>query len=84
MKEFAEAFYKAATEQPEVRQEHGKRLNQFLMSHDIDEWSTAFLDPSWTHEVIRLTEVRYFYIYTLALFSSFHPEIFLVSVETFG
>lgn len=27
------------------------------MSHDIDEWSTAFLDPSWTHEVIRLTEV---------------------------
>uniref|UniRef100_A0A0N5AKK0 alpha,alpha-trehalose-phosphate synthase (UDP-forming) n=1 Tax=Syphacia muris TaxID=451379 RepID=A0A0N5AKK0_9BILA len=55
---FAETFFKAATEQLEVRQEHGKRLNQFLMCHDIDEWSTAFLDPSWTHEVIRPTELK--------------------------
>lgn len=54
---FADCFYKAATESPEVRRGHGILLNQYLMSHDIDEWSTAFLDPSWTHEVIRLTEV---------------------------
>ncbi|KAK6033250.1 trehalose-6-phosphate synthase domain protein [Ostertagia ostertagi] len=55
---FAEVFYRAATEEGAVRQEHGGRLNQFLKSHDIDEWSTAFLDPSWTHEVIRPTEIR--------------------------
>ncbi|KAK6057056.1 trehalose-6-phosphate synthase domain protein [Cooperia oncophora] len=55
---FAEVFYRAATEENAVRQEHGGRLNQFLKSHDIDEWSSAFLDPSWTHEVIRPTEIR--------------------------
>ncbi|VDM97430.1 unnamed protein product [Thelazia callipaeda] len=55
---FADCFYKAATESLEERRGHGILLNQFLMSHDIDEWSTAFLDPSWTHEVIRLTEVK--------------------------
>ncbi|VDK71872.1 unnamed protein product [Litomosoides sigmodontis] len=55
---FADCFYKAATESLEVRHDHGILLNQYLMSHDIDEWSTAFLDPSWTHEVIRLTEVK--------------------------
>nr|CDQ00687.1 BMA-TPS-1, isoform d [Brugia malayi] len=55
---FADCFYKAATESLEVRRGHGILLNQYLMSHDIDEWSTAFLDPSWTHEVIRLTEVK--------------------------
>nr|AHY24645.1 synthase trehalose-6-phosphate [Anisakis simplex] len=58
VEEFADAFYKAATETLDVRQEHGKRLNQFLIVHDIDEWSTAFLDPSWTHEVIRPTELK--------------------------
>uniref|UniRef100_A0A915A460 alpha,alpha-trehalose-phosphate synthase (UDP-forming) n=1 Tax=Parascaris univalens TaxID=6257 RepID=A0A915A460_PARUN len=58
VEEFSDAFYKAATETQEVRLEHGKRLNQFLICHDIDEWSTAFLDPSWTHEVIRLTELK--------------------------
>ncbi|EPB78918.1 trehalose-6-phosphate synthase domain protein [Ancylostoma ceylanicum] len=55
---FAEVFYRAATEERAVRQEHGGRLNQFLKSHDIDEWSTAFLDPSWTHEVIRPCEIK--------------------------
>ncbi|KAK5976856.1 Alpha alpha-trehalose-phosphate synthase UDP-forming 1 [Trichostrongylus colubriformis] len=55
---FAEVFYRAATEEGTVRKEHGGRLNQFLKSHDIDEWSSAFLDPSWTHEVIRPTEIR--------------------------
>ncbi|MFH4978281.1 hypothetical protein AB6A40_004990 [Gnathostoma spinigerum] len=55
---FADIFYKAATDSKEVRKVHGERLNKYLMSHDIDEWSTAFLDPSWTHEVIRLTELK--------------------------
>uniref|UniRef100_A0A1I7WNV9 Glyco_transf_20 domain-containing protein n=1 Tax=Heterorhabditis bacteriophora TaxID=37862 RepID=A0A1I7WNV9_HETBA len=54
---FAEVFYRAAIEGCEVRKEHGGHLNQFLKSHDIDEWSSAFLDPSWTHEVIRPSEV---------------------------
>ncbi|KHN82701.1 Alpha,alpha-trehalose-phosphate synthase [UDP-forming] 1 [Toxocara canis] len=58
VEEFSDAFYKAATETLDVRQEHGKRLNQFLIVHDIDEWSTAFLDPSWTHEVIRPSELK--------------------------
>ncbi|VDK31045.1 unnamed protein product [Gongylonema pulchrum] len=55
---FADCFYKAATESLEERRDHGILLNQYLLSHDIDEWSTAFLDPSWTHEVIRLTELK--------------------------
>uniref|UniRef100_A0A8L8KQJ0 alpha,alpha-trehalose-phosphate synthase (UDP-forming) n=1 Tax=Heligmosomoides polygyrus TaxID=6339 RepID=A0A8L8KQJ0_HELPZ len=55
---FAEVFYRAATEEGAVRQEHGGSLNKFLKSHDIDEWSSAFLDPSWTHEVIRPSEIR--------------------------
>uniref|UniRef100_A0A0K0D2L9 alpha,alpha-trehalose-phosphate synthase (UDP-forming) n=1 Tax=Angiostrongylus cantonensis TaxID=6313 RepID=A0A0K0D2L9_ANGCA len=55
---FADVFYRAATEERAVRQEHGGRLNQFLKSHDIDEWSSAFLDPSWTHEVIRPSEIK--------------------------
>ncbi|CAJ0608737.1 unnamed protein product [Cylicocyclus nassatus] len=55
---FAEVFYRAATEERAVRQEHGGSLNKFLKSHDIDEWSTAFLDPSWTHEVIRPSEIK--------------------------
>ncbi|WKY16973.1 hypothetical protein Q1695_001522 [Nippostrongylus brasiliensis] len=55
---FAEVFYRAATEERAVRQEHGGYLNHYLKSHDIDEWSSAFLDPSWTHEVIRPSEIR--------------------------
>ncbi|ETN83455.1 trehalose-6-phosphate synthase domain protein [Necator americanus] len=55
---FAEVFYRAATEERALRQEHGGRLNQFLKSHDIDEWSSAFLDPGWTHEVIRPCEIK--------------------------
>ncbi|KAK0396416.1 hypothetical protein QR680_001709 [Steinernema hermaphroditum] len=54
---FSDTFYRAATETEDVRRDHGARLNAFLMSHDIDEWSSAFLDPSWTHDVIRPTEV---------------------------
>ena len=54
---FAAAYYEAATETKETRLEHGSRLNKFILAHDIEMWSTAFLDPSWTHEVIRATEV---------------------------
>ncbi|TMS36068.1 hypothetical protein L596_003330 [Steinernema carpocapsae] len=54
---FSDTFYRAATETEDVRRDHGARLNAFLMSHDIDEWSSAFLDPSWTHDVIRPVEI---------------------------
>ncbi|MFH4974615.1 hypothetical protein AB6A40_001324 [Gnathostoma spinigerum] len=55
---FADAFYAAAVESNEEREAHGKKLNEFIMSHDIEKWSAAFLDPSWTHQVIRPTEVK--------------------------
>ncbi|RCN43793.1 hypothetical protein ANCCAN_10182 [Ancylostoma caninum] len=45
-----EVFYRAATEERAVRQEHGVRSNQFLKCHDID--------ISWTHEVIRPCEIK--------------------------
>ena len=35
--------------------EHGKVLSEFLKANDIEKWSNAFLDPSWTHDVIRET-----------------------------
>ncbi|CAJ0575019.1 unnamed protein product, partial [Mesorhabditis spiculigera] len=65
VEEFAEAFYAAAMEEKEDKVANGSRLSNFLKSHDIDEWSTAFLDPSWTHEVIRLvpvTQLSDFYV----------------------
>ncbi|KAK0393542.1 hypothetical protein QR680_000265 [Steinernema hermaphroditum] len=55
---YADAFYTAAIESPEVRRKHGKRLHEFIMANDIERWSTAFLDPSWTHQVIRPVEVK--------------------------
>ncbi|CAB3400282.1 unnamed protein product [Caenorhabditis bovis] len=55
---FAEVFFKAATESYESRTEHGQKLNKFLVEHDIEQWSSAFLDPSWTHEVISKTEIK--------------------------
>ncbi|CAJ0922704.1 unnamed protein product, partial [Mesorhabditis belari] len=57
VEEFADAFYSAAMEEQDEKVANGSRLSNFLKSHDIDEWSTAFLDPSWTHEVIRMTTV---------------------------
>ncbi len=32
-------------------------MREFLITNDIERWSSAFLDPSWTHEVIKQTEV---------------------------
>ncbi|TMS33386.1 hypothetical protein L596_001134 [Steinernema carpocapsae] len=55
---YADAFYAAAIETPEVRARHGQRLHKFIMANDIERWSTAFLDPSWTHQVIRPVEVK--------------------------
>uniref|UniRef100_A0A8R1DI19 alpha,alpha-trehalose-phosphate synthase (UDP-forming) n=1 Tax=Caenorhabditis japonica TaxID=281687 RepID=A0A8R1DI19_CAEJA len=54
---YCDAFYAAALEPEDVRKEHGKRLHEFIMANDIERWSSAFLDPSWTHEVIRPTQV---------------------------
>ncbi|VDM42244.1 unnamed protein product [Toxocara canis] len=55
---YCDAFYKAATESDEVRSAHGARLNEFIMANDIEHWSAAFLDPSWTHQVIRPLDVK--------------------------
>ncbi|XGW08849.1 hypothetical protein V3C99_011288 [Haemonchus contortus] len=55
---YADTFYAAATEPVEVRAAHGKRLSEFILSNDIERWSAAFLDPSWTHQVIRPTQVN--------------------------
>ncbi|PAV76504.1 hypothetical protein WR25_08783 [Diploscapter pachys] len=58
IEKFTDTFYQAAIESKEERISHGAELNKFLKHHDIDEWSRAFLDPSWTHEVIRPCEIR--------------------------
>ncbi|KHJ84885.1 hypothetical protein OESDEN_15395, partial [Oesophagostomum dentatum] len=50
---YADVFYEAATESEESRKAHGKRMSEFVLAHDIERWSAAFLDPSWTHLVIR-------------------------------
>ncbi|KAF1764704.1 hypothetical protein GCK72_004654 [Caenorhabditis remanei] len=55
---YCDAFYEAALESEAVRAEHGKRLHEFIMANDIERWSSAFLDPSWTHEVIRPTQIE--------------------------
>ncbi|VDL82889.1 unnamed protein product [Nippostrongylus brasiliensis] len=55
---YADAFYAAAIEPVDVRAAHGKRLSDFILSNDIERWSAAFLDPSWTHQVIRPMQVQ--------------------------
>lgn len=55
--EYSDAFYQAATEDLESRHANGTRLHDFIMANDIERWSAAFLDPSWTHQVIRPSEV---------------------------
>ncbi|KAK6738667.1 hypothetical protein RB195_020654 [Necator americanus] len=55
---YADTFYAAATETEESRRAHGKRLSEFILSNDIERWSAAFLDPSWTHLVIRPMQVN--------------------------
>lgn len=54
---YADTFYKAAIEAADVRATHGKALNEFIMNNDIERWSTSFLDPSWSHLVIRTSEI---------------------------
>jgi trehalose-6-phosphate synthase len=53
---YARALHSAAIEKSAIRAAHGKRLNEFIMANDIERWSSAFLDPSWTHQVIRPVE----------------------------
>uniref|UniRef100_A0A1I8B9V0 alpha,alpha-trehalose-phosphate synthase (UDP-forming) n=1 Tax=Meloidogyne hapla TaxID=6305 RepID=A0A1I8B9V0_MELHA len=69
---FAEVFHKALIEVREQRERHGKVLNDFIMANDIERyklivehfqimyfrWSQTFLDPSWSHLVIRQTDVN--------------------------
>ncbi|CAD6194952.1 unnamed protein product [Caenorhabditis auriculariae] len=55
---YADAFHAAALESEDQRKIHGKRLHEFIVANDIERWSSAFLDPSWTHEVIRPTKVE--------------------------
>uniref|UniRef100_A0A915E0S4 alpha,alpha-trehalose-phosphate synthase (UDP-forming) n=1 Tax=Ditylenchus dipsaci TaxID=166011 RepID=A0A915E0S4_9BILA len=54
---YADAFYAAATEPEESRARHGHRLNEFIMANDIERWSAAFLDPAWSHVVIRQVDI---------------------------
>uniref|UniRef100_A0A0N4ZCB8 alpha,alpha-trehalose-phosphate synthase (UDP-forming) n=1 Tax=Parastrongyloides trichosuri TaxID=131310 RepID=A0A0N4ZCB8_PARTI len=56
--EFADAIYKAAIESKEVRSAHGKKLNEFIMANDIERWSSSFLDPAWSHQVIKLSDIK--------------------------
>uniref|UniRef100_A0A0K0E6E6 alpha,alpha-trehalose-phosphate synthase (UDP-forming) n=1 Tax=Strongyloides stercoralis TaxID=6248 RepID=A0A0K0E6E6_STRER len=55
---FADIFYQAASQSAEEVLCKGLKIKKFLMQHDIVEWSTSFLDPSWTHEVIRVSELK--------------------------
>jgi trehalose-6-phosphate synthase len=56
--EYADAFYRAATEPEDVRARHGKKLHEFIMANDIERWSAAFLDPGWSHLVIHQQEIK--------------------------
>ncbi|KAM3718185.1 Alpha,alpha-trehalose-phosphate synthase [Dirofilaria immitis] len=55
---YSDAFYQAAIEDLSVRRDNGLRLHNFILANDIEKWSAAFLDPSWTHEVFRPIEVK--------------------------
>ncbi|KAI6225175.1 putative trehalose-6-phosphate synthase 1 [Aphelenchoides fujianensis] len=55
---YADVFYAAATEPEDQRATHGQRLHEFIMNNDIERWSAAFLDPSWSYQVIRQTSVK--------------------------
>ncbi|KAL3083423.1 hypothetical protein niasHS_011225 [Heterodera schachtii] len=54
---FANSFHAAAVEAKEDRIRHGTVLNEFIMANDIERWSSTFLDPSWSHQVIRQIQV---------------------------
>lgn len=55
---YSNAFYQAAIQDLADRRTNSFRLHEFIMANDIEKWSAAFLDPSWTHQVIRSIEVR--------------------------
>ncbi|EFO14036.1 hypothetical protein LOAG_14488 [Loa loa] len=55
---YSDAFYQAAIQDLAIRRANGSKLHKFILSNDIEKWSAAFLDPSWTHEVIRSIEVK--------------------------
>lgn len=44
-------------EDVEVRKVHGDKLREFIVEHDIEKWSSTFLDPSWSHDVIKPIKV---------------------------
>lgn len=54
---YADTFYEAAIADPQQVAEFSLAMNKFLIDHDIEKWSAAFLDASWTHEVIRQRKV---------------------------
>uniref|UniRef100_A0A914HC34 alpha,alpha-trehalose-phosphate synthase (UDP-forming) n=1 Tax=Globodera rostochiensis TaxID=31243 RepID=A0A914HC34_GLORO len=54
---FADAFHSAAMETKEDRHRHGNVLNEFIMANDIERWSATFMDPGWSHQVIRQMQV---------------------------
>uniref|UniRef100_A0A0N5C3U1 alpha,alpha-trehalose-phosphate synthase (UDP-forming) n=1 Tax=Strongyloides papillosus TaxID=174720 RepID=A0A0N5C3U1_STREA len=56
--EFADAIYNATMEDKETRSKHGKKLNEFILANDIERWSTSFLDPAWSHQVIKLSDIK--------------------------
>lgn len=55
---YADVFYAAAIEPANDIARHGQRLSEFVMANDIERWSAAFLDPGWSHMVIRQREVQ--------------------------
>lgn len=56
---YSDVFYQAAIQNLADRRANGSRLHNFIIANDIEKWSTAFLDPSWTHQVIRSIEVKF-------------------------
>ncbi|GMS84507.1 hypothetical protein PENTCL1PPCAC_6682, partial [Pristionchus entomophagus] len=54
---YAQCFYDAACLNEEERAKRSKRIHEFLLAHDIERWSTAFLDPRWTHHVIKNVKI---------------------------
>lgn len=55
---FSRTLYGAAVEELGAIQEHGTRLSHFMMQNDIERWSSNFLDPSWTHDVVQVARLR--------------------------
>ncbi|GMT14971.1 hypothetical protein PFISCL1PPCAC_6268, partial [Pristionchus fissidentatus] len=56
--QYAECFYDAQVLDEEERTKRSKRIHRFLLAHDIERWSTAFLDPRWTHHVIKKEKIE--------------------------